>query len=195
MVLVVGLGNPGADYASTRHNVGWWVLERLRERWKAAPAEKSQSYRVWQCEVAGRSVGLVAPQTYMNLSGEALQEWRTAHPEMEIEDLLVIADDVYLPVGRLRLRAAGSSGGHRGLESIEATLGTRDYTRLRIGVGETSSAELKRHVLEAPSDKEAAVLEEAADRAADAVECWVKEGLGPAMNRFNGQEPKEVSES
>lgn len=195
MVLVVGLGNPGADYASTRHNVGWWVLERLRERWKAAPAEKTRSYRVWRCEVAGRSVGLFAPQTYMNLSGEALHEWRTAHPETEIEDLLVIADDVYLPVGRLRLRAAGSAGGHRGLESIEAALGTRDYTRLRMGVGETSSAELKRHVLEAPSDKEAAVLEEAADRAADAVECWVKEGLGPAMNRFNGQESKEVSES
>ncbi len=193
MVLVLGLGNPGADYASTRHNVGWWVLERLQERWNARLSEKTKVYRAWECEVDGRPVGLLAPQTYMNRSGEALDAWRALHPD--IEDLLVIADDVYLPVGRLRLRSGGSAGGHRGLESIEAALQSRDYTRLRIGVGEASSAELKRHVLETPSEKEAAVLEEAALRAADAVECWVKEGLGPAMNRFNGQDPKEVSES
>lgn len=195
MVLVVGLGNPGARYAATRHNMGWWVLERLRQRWNAASAPRTKTYLAWECRVGERSVGLVAPQTYMNLSGGALLEWRASHPETEIEDLLVIVDDVYLPVGKLRLRGGGSSGGHRGLESIEAALQGRDYARLRIGVGETGSAELKRHVTDVPSEQEAAVLEEAADRAAEAVECWVREGLGAAMNRYNGQEPKEVSES
>lgn len=195
MVLVVGLGNPGAGYASTRHNVGWWVLERLGAKWRATPAERTPAYRAWEAEVAGRRIALLGPLTYMNLSGDALRAWWAEHPGVEVEDLLVIADDIYLPVGRLRLRSGGSSGGHRGLESIEEALQSREYARLRIGIGAVESSELKRHVLEVPAADEADALNEAAGRAAEAVECWVAEGLGPAMNRYNGKEPREVSES
>src|SRR5262245_66546298 len=126
----------------------------------------------------------------MNLSGDALGAWRERHgPE---EQLLVVSDDVYLPLGRLRVRAAGSSGGHHGLESIEAAVGGRDYARLRIGVGAAeSSAELREHVLETFAPEEMPALDEAIRRAADAVESWVAEGALGAMNRFNRKEDPE----
>lgn len=134
------------------------------------------------------------PLTFMNLSGEALQEWRARH-SIEPDALLVITDDVYLPLGTLRLRAHGSSGGHRGLESIEQVVGSREYARLRIGVGEAeSSASLREHVLEEFAPEELPALEEAIRLAADAVDCWVSDGTRTAMNRFNRKARKEVSE-
>src|SRR5215831_11296429 len=180
----MGLGNPGERYASTRHNVAWRVLDELAARHSGRDAEGHATYRWRQAAIAGRAVGLLQPLTYMNLSGDALSAWRERHGAEE--QLLVVSDDVYLPLGSVRLRTAGSSGGHRGLESIEATVGGRDYARLRIGVGAAESAEaLKEHVLEEFAPEEMPALEEAVRLAADAVECWVAEGAPGAMNRFN----------
>jgi PTH1 family peptidyl-tRNA hydrolase len=192
--LVLGLGNPGSRYADTRHNVGWNVVERLVSRWRAAPLEAAPEYRAWRAQPAGREVDLMVPLTYMNRSGEALDAWRSRHA-FETGGLLVLVDDVYLPLGRLRVRAAGSSGGHRGLESLEAALGGRDWNRLRIGVGAAVSAgDLREHVLESFGAEEAPAVEALTDRAADAAECWCLDGLTQAMNRFNRSE-EEVSES
>jgi PTH1 family peptidyl-tRNA hydrolase len=192
--LVLGLGNPGRRYARTRHNVGWRVVESLAERWRAVPGETAEAFRSWRAEAHGREVDLVVPLTFMNRSGEALQAWREGHP-FEADGLLVLVADVYLPVGALRLRGRGSSGGHQGLESIEAALGTREYARLRIGIGATESARLRDHVLEEPPEDEEETLTETLVLAADAVECWIGEGLLTAMNRFNRKVRKEVGEA
>ena len=188
MHLVVGLGNPGERYARTRHNVAWAVLDELAARHHAVQAPDHATYRMRQVSIGGRAVELVQPLTYMNLSGDALVAWRG---EREVEpDLLVVSDDVYLPLGVLRVRTSGSTGGHRGLESIEAAVGSSDYARLRIGVGAAeSSAGLREHVLEEVAPEEAPVLEEAVRRAADAVETWVAEGVLATMNEFNRIRP------
>lgn len=195
MALVLGLGNPGERYARTRHNVGWRVLERLVSRWGAEPAERSPLYRAWRAGPAGRTVDLMVPSTFMNLSGDALGAWRERHG-LEPERLLVVVDDIYLRVGALRLRAQGSSGGHRGLDSVERALGGRDYARLRIGVGAAESpGELREHVLDMFTSEEEAVVAETVGLAADAVECWVTDGILVAMNRFNRKVRKEESTS
>jgi peptidyl-tRNA hydrolase, PTH1 family len=194
VALVVGLGNPGARYARTRHNVGWRVVEALAARWRATPLPADPLARGWRAEHAGHEVTLLQPLTFMNVSGEAVGAWWARHGAPE--RMLVVSDDVYLPLGTLRLRAGGSSGGHRGLESIEQALGHRDWPRLRIGVGAAdSSAALREHVLEAFGDDEVAAAEEAVVRAADSVECWLDHGLVAAMNRFNRREPKEETEA
>ena len=195
MHLVVGLGNPGPDYADTRHNLGWWVVERLAQRWSARPHERTAAYRSWIAEFAERPVTLLEPLTYMNVSGEAVRTWREHRGPEAPDGLLVIADDVYLPVGLLRLRPSGASGGHKGLENIEQELGTRDYARLRIGVGAAEGSKLADHVLAEPEGDERRNLEAAADLAADAVEVWMAQGIHSAMNRFNRKATKEVSES
>jgi PTH1 family peptidyl-tRNA hydrolase len=182
--LVVGLGNPGARYTRTRHNVAWTVLDELAARSAARDSPGHPAFRARRATLAGHEVELLQPLTYMNRSGEALAAWRERNgPESE---LLVVTDDVYLPLGHLRLRAGGSTGGHRGLESIAAALGSEDFARLRLGVGAAEdSAALREHVLEEFSPEERPVIEEAIRRAADAVECWAAEGALGAMNRFN----------
>ena len=194
MALVLGLGNPGERYERTRHNVGWRVVEILVARWKASVAESLDAYRSWRAAVAGRDVDLMVPLSLMNRSGEALSAWQGRH-ELPAGALLVVSDDVYLPVGLVRVRARGSSGGHRGLESIEAALGTAEFARLRIGVGEAEDAELREHVLARPSTDEERVIEESLEHAADAVASWVTDGIVVTMNRFNRKAGKEVSES
>jgi peptidyl-tRNA hydrolase, PTH1 family len=182
--LVVGLGNPGERYAPTRHNVAWRVLDTLAARHGAREAGRDTTFRARETTIAERPAVLLQPLTYMNLSGEALGTWRERHGREE--QLLVLSDDVYLPLGHVRVRASGSSGGHRGLESIEAAVGGRDYARLRIGVGTAdSAAELKEHVLEEFAPEELPALEETVRLAADVVECWAAEGVLSAMNRFN----------
>ena len=193
MALVFALGNPGERYAHTRHNVAWRVAEVLRQRWHAEPQESAREYRAWRAEVEGRELELVLPLLFMNASGEALAAWRERH-ELDPQALLVVSDDVYLPVGALRLRAHGSSGGHRGLESIEAFLGSREYPRLRIGVGAVDSEQLREHVLETFEEDEERKMEEVVRAAADAAETWARDGILAAMNRFNRRAPKEVSE-
>lgn len=194
MSLVLGLGNPGPRYARTRHNVGWRVLERLVGRWGATPAGVCDDWRAWRSERAAGSVDLLQPLRYMNASGAALEAWRECHA-LDPAGMLVVVDDVYLPVGRLRLRASGSSGGHRGLESLEQVVGS-DFARLRIGVGAAGDpAALREHVLDEFDVEEETVVDETLERAADAVECWVAEGSLAAMNRFNRRNRREEPES
>ena len=199
-MLVLGLGNPGRSYAHTRHNAGWDVVERLVARWKAGPEETTRTYRAWHAAPGDREVDLLVPLTFMNASGEALVEWRERRT-LAPEELLVVVDDVYLPLGRLRLRTSGSSGGHNGLASVEEALGTRGFSRLRIGVGAAASAaELRDHVLDGWEEDELPGIEDALGRATDAVECWCLEGPTQAMNLFNrfnrsDESEEEVQES
>jgi PTH1 family peptidyl-tRNA hydrolase len=191
---VVGLGNPGERYARTRHNVAWWVLDELARRHAVSHAETFTTAHARRIRIADREVELLQPLTFMNLSGEAL----TASRERDgLEDgLLVVTDDVYLPLGMLRVRASGGSGGHRGLESIEAAVGSPDYNRLRIGVGAAEgSAALREHVLEEFAPEDMPALEAAVRRAADCVEIWVAEGALGAMNQFNRRVRQEESET
>ena len=194
MRLVVGLGNPGGRYAGTRHNVAWQVLDELARRWGARKIGANAFYTAREAEVAGDTVVLMQPLTFMNRAGEAVDAWQH-EPREPAADLMVVGDDVYLPLGALRIRARGSSGGHRGLESVERALGHRDFARLRIGVGAAeSSASLREHVLTEFTAEERTRIDEAAGKAADAVECWVAEGIQAAMNRFNRRTVKEVPE-
>ena len=194
MRLVVGLGNPGGRYAGTRHNVAWQVLDELARRWCAKDVETTPVYVARRADVAGDTVVLMQPLTFMNNAGDAVDAWQQG-PQGPAAELLVVGDDVYLPVGALRVRARGSSGGHRGLESIERAMGHRDFARIRIGVGAAeSSADLREHVLAGFTAEEQTLVDETAAKAADAVECWVAEGVIAAMNRFNRKAGKEVRE-
>jgi PTH1 family peptidyl-tRNA hydrolase len=195
VALLLGLGNPGPRYLLTRHNMGWLVLDVLADRWSARALEKTGTYEAVRATVDGRDVILMKPLTYMNLSGAALTEWRSRHA-LEGRDLLAIADDVYLPLGIVRVRERGSSGGHRGLESIENALDSVEFARLRVGVGAAGNgAELGEHVLETFEESEESAVQDAILEAADAAECWVREGPTAAMNRFNKRVRKEVPES
>jgi PTH1 family peptidyl-tRNA hydrolase len=185
--LIVGLGNPGAEYARTRHNAGFLLAERLAGRWHVNWAyEKKFNARVARVERGGRRVLLCEPQTYMNSSGEAVGPL-IAFYRIPPGRLLVAVDDADLPLGEIRLRAGGSSGGHHGLESIERHLGTRDFARQRIGIGRTADArEITGYVLGRFSPAEAAVMDKVLMVAADQVECWLSAGIHKAMSQFNG---------
>ena len=191
---MVGLGNPGRRYAGTRHNVAWEVLDELADRWHAGPGEGTPVFTTRRAAVGAETVELMQPLTFMNLAGEALGAWREVTPVGD-DALLVVSDEVYLPVGTLRLRSGGSSGGHRGLESIEQALGHQRFARLRLGVGAAESGTgLKEHVLDRFASEERTRMDEAVREAADAVECWVADGILAAMNRFNRKVGKEVQE-
>ena len=194
--LIVGLGNPGAEYAGTRHNAGFMVVERLAGRWRAKWAldDKFMS-RLAKVERDGRRLMLGQPQTYMNQSGEAVGKL-TKYFRIPLERLLAVVDDADLPLGEIRLRRQGSSGGHRGLESIEQHLGSREYARLRVGIGRAPGAarEITDHVLGRFTAEESALLKKVLDRAADQIECWLKDGIAKAMSQFNGAAQGSESE-
>ena len=186
--LIVGLGNPGTEYARTRHNAGFLLVKRLAKRWQAGWALDAKfKSRLARTERAGQKLMLCQPQTFMNLSGGAVGKL-VDYFQVPLGRLLPVVDDADLPLGEIRMRSQGSSGGHHGLESIEQRLATREFARLRIGIGRTASAgrEITDHVLGRFSVGEAELLEKVLDRAADQVECWVAEGIGKAMSRFNG---------
>ena len=187
MKLVAGLGNPGARYRGTRHNVGFEVLDELASRhgttFDAALADALQAR--WR---TGDGVLLVKPLTYMNLSGEAIAAL-VRYYRIDTSDVLIVCDDVNLPLGRLRVRAGGSDGGHNGLKSVALHFGTTDYARLRIGVGRGDARrDLAAHVLAGFDADEAAGVREAITRSADAIDLWTREGVAPVMNTFNRQE-------
>lgn len=186
--LIVGLGNPGAEYARTRHNAGFLVVERLAGRWQTKWAlEPKFAARLARAERDGRRLMLCQPQTYMNSSGEAVGRLKEYY-RVPLTRLLVVVDDADLPLGEIRLRPQGSSGGHHGLESVEQHAQTRSYPRLRIGIGRTSAEarEITGHVLSRFRAEEAALLENVLERAADQVECWLDAGIGKAMSQYNG---------
>jgi PTH1 family peptidyl-tRNA hydrolase len=187
MKLVAGLGNPGERYRGTRHNVGFDVIDALVRRHgltlETAPVPALQAK--WRPAGAPEAVWLMRPLTFMNLSGEAVGGL-VRYYKLAIEDLLVVCDDVNLPLGRLRIRGSGTEGGHNGLRSVASHLGTIDYARLRIGVGRGDARrDLANHVLARFEPDEQAGMEDAVSRAADAVETWVSDGLAVTMNRFN----------
>jgi peptidyl-tRNA hydrolase, PTH1 family len=187
LYLIVGLGNPGADYARTRHNAGFLVAERLAERWRAPwNYEKKFNARLARADRDGRRALLCEPQTYMNASGEAVGAV-VAFYQVPLAGLLIVVDDADLPLGELRLRPAGSSGGHHGLESVEQHLGTREYARLRIGIGRQAGArEITGYVLGRFSSTEAALADKVLTAASDQVETWLDAGIQKAMSQFNG---------
>jgi len=185
--LIVGLGNPGTEYARTRHNVGFMVTEELARRWRVDwTAQKKFHARMARAELQeGRSL-LCQPQTFMNASGEAVGSVKDFY-QVALSRLLVVVDDADLSLGQIRLRPGGSSGGHHGLESIEQRLGTRDYARLRIGIGRQSDArEITGHVLGRFSSTEATLLSKVITVAADQIETWHAAGIQKAMSQFNG---------
>lgn len=186
---MIGLGNPGPDYARTRHNVGFRVLELLAARSGAAFAmDAALSARIAFATIADVPCALLAPQTFMNRSGESVQaalaRWPALVPE---RDLLVVFDDLDLPVGRLRIRPGGSAGGHRGMADIARALGQDEIPRLRFGIGHpgTALAVIDWVLQPFSADEEAERLPAALARAADAVEGVIGEGLVAAMGRFN----------
>lgn len=185
--LIVGLGNPGAEYAHTRHNAGFMLADLLARRWNADwNYEKKFQSRLAKTERDGKRLILCEPQTFMNLSGIAVGAV-VRFLQLPLPQLLVAVDDADLPLGEIRLRPGGSSGGHHGLESIEQHLGTREYARLRIGIGRKDSRrEISGHVLGRLNASEMAVMEQVLARAADQVECWLAHGLPKAMSLFNG---------
>jgi peptidyl-tRNA hydrolase, PTH1 family len=186
MKLIVGLGNPGPKYRQTRHNVGFVTLDELARRhdatFESAPAEAMMA----RVRRFAEPVLFVKPLTFMNLSGHAVGDL-ARYFRVEMPDLLVVADDANLPLGRLRARARGSDGGHNGLKSIIAQLGTQEFARLRIGVGRgIAERDLADHVLSRFEPGEQDEIAAAIARAADAAELFVTDGIGEVMNRING---------
>lgn len=188
MKIIVGLGNPGRRYESTPHNLGFQVADELARRWSLGFREvRLARAEVADGRVAGQAALLVKPQTFMNLSGEAVSVL-TRQRELAADDLLVITDDVALPIGRLRLRPRGSHGGHNGLRSIVERLGHEDFARLRVGIQPPWPVDdLAEYVLSKLPPLERGQLGEMVGVAADAAEAWVREGSGPTADRFNGQ--------
>ncbi len=190
MKLVAGLGNPGDQYRGTRHNVGFEVVDALAKRagagFETAPANALQAK--WRHPDG--LVILTKPLTFMNLSGGAIRALCHFY-KVDTPDLLVVCDDVNLPLGRLRARASGTEGGHNGLRSVAETFGTIEYARLRVGVGRGDDRrDLADHVLARFEPDELPGIETAITRAADAVEAWVSRGMPAVMNEFNRQEDK-----
>jgi PTH1 family peptidyl-tRNA hydrolase len=183
----VGLGNPGPEYERTRHNAGFLLADRLAERWGLGSFRRGERARVASGQLNGTAVSIVKPQTYMNRSGAALAPLRALSGFDPAAHLLVLVDDVALPVGKFRLRGAGSAGGHNGLKSIEGALQQQDYARLRIGVGPKPPEfdDLADFVLGEFSPEEYRIVTELLDPMADAVEGWLAEGIERAMTRFN----------
>ena len=187
MHLIVGLGNPGADYAKTRHNAGFLLVEKLAEQWQAGwTNERKFQARVARAECASKKVLLAEPQTFMNLSGEAVGALVQFY-QLPLEKILVVVDDADLPLGEIRLRPGGGTGGHHGLESVTQHLGSKDFARLRIGIGRKNEArEITGHVLGKFGADESALLEKVLERAANQMAYWLDAGLQKAMNQFNG---------
>lgn len=190
MKVILGLGNPGRQYEATRHNVGWWLVDHLADVWRFDGWKRNGEAMVTTATVHGVRVRLIKPLTYMNLSGRVLRSYLRRPFWTPAKDLLIVVDEVALPVGRYRLRARGSAGGHNGLRSVEATIGNQEYPRLRIGVG--------------PSEERKGIYEDLADfvlapfarderddvvallpKLENAVELWMREGIERAMNAHN----------
>jgi PTH1 family peptidyl-tRNA hydrolase len=190
--LIAGLGNPGARYRGTRHNVGFAVVDELVRRHAGGTFTSAPANAVYaRARSLGEGALFVKPLTFMNLSGQAVREL-LRYFRIEPADLLVVTDDVHLPLGRLRARARGTAGGHNGLKSIIAELGTLELARLRVGVGRGDARrDLADHVLDRFDADEQAVVDEAVTRAADAAEMFAVEGIDRTMNVFNRSEESD----
>lgn len=195
MKVVVGLGNPGRKYENTRHNIGWEVLGVLARRWNAGKPQVRFESEVCEIMLGGEKTLLVAPLTYMNLSGRAVGKLRDFY-KLESDAFAVVCDDMNLPTARLRWRASGSHGGQKGLLDICRHLGTKDVARLRIGIGRPPGRQdPSDYVLGRFSKAEREEIDIAVEVAADSVELWVKEGTTAAMNQYNRKPQDEENPS
>jgi len=188
--VILGLGNPGREYAATRHNVGWWLIDHLADVWHFDRWKKDGDSLVANGTVNGTKARLVKPQTFMNLSGQALKNYVRRPFWSAPKDLLVVVDEVQLPVGRYRIRARGSAGGHNGLKSVEQALGTQDYARLRIGVGPSEERkgiykDLADFVLAPFARDERDDVLALLPQLTATTETWLSEGVEKAMNLHN----------
>jgi PTH1 family peptidyl-tRNA hydrolase len=192
MKLIVGLGNPGRGYAHNRHNIGFVCLNHFARKQGIRFDRKQGKARTGTGEVAGSKVLLARPQTYMNLSGQSVSRLMKKF-NINLNDLLVIHDDLDLPLGKIRLRHGISSGGHKGIDSIISSLGSQDFTRLRVGIGrptteglaEISEADIIAYVLSNFTPEEKQIVVQVIPRASEAIYCLLTEGLVVAMNKYN----------
>ncbi len=184
MKIVAGLGNPGAGYAGTRHNAGYMVVDRIAASGQAQFRASKFKAESAETRIGAERVLLLKPRTYMNLSGQAVAGAALFY-KVEPSGVLVVMDDMDLPLGKLRARPGGGSGGHKGLLSVMAELGTEDVPRLKIGIGRDPARGGAEFVLGRFSGEEAGLVDSAVARACDAVSAWVTEGIDSCMNRFN----------
>ncbi|MHB1033118.1 MAG: aminoacyl-tRNA hydrolase [Pirellulales bacterium] len=185
MKLVVGLGNPGRKYEGTRHNIGFMVLAELARKYGTSRPKANFQGETVEATVEGMKAVLLCPHTFMNLSGTSVVRARDFY-KLEDKDLLVVCDDLNLPLGKLRVRACGSSGGQKGLDDIIRCLGSEEFGRLRIGIGSQPPGwDAADYVLSRFAKQERPDIEEAVWRAADAVALWAREGIENCMNRYN----------
>ena len=195
MKAIIGLGNPGMKYAGTRHNIGFDAVTAIADKYNLSINNKKFKGVYADGHIAGEKVLLVQPQTFMNLSGECVREVVDFY-KLNPDEIIIICDDINLDVGRLRIRKKGSAGGHNGLKNIIAHLGTEEFPRIRVGVGEkTEGWDLADYVL-ARFDKDSEpVIREALANVVGAVETWISEGIDAAMNRFNVSAKKKEESS
>ena len=190
MKVILGLGNPGRQYEATRHNVGWWVLDHLADVWHFEGWKRDGESLVSNGTIAGARTRLIKPLTYMNLSGAVLRNYLRRPFWAPPKDLLVVVDEVQLPVGRYRIRARGSAGGHNGLKSVEMAIGNQEYPRLRIGVGPSEERKKVYHdladfVLAPFARDERDEIISLLPRISATIETWAREGTERAMNAHN----------
>ena len=184
-MVVVGLGNPGSKYAETRHNIGFWSIERIAAEHSIDVSARNKATVVGEGVIAERRVVLVRPKTFVNRSGEAAK-YLLARYRISSDKLLIIYDDINLPLGKLRLRARGSAGGHNGIRSIIETLGSEEFPRLRIGIGRPPAGQDQiSYVIGAMSPEERQVADEMLEMVTQAVSAILTDGIDAAMSRFN----------
>lgn len=184
-LIVVGVGNPEPRYQKTPHNVGFWCVDRLAERHELTLKRAHRTTRLAEGEVEGYRMALARPRTYVNRTGDAVR-YLLARYKVTRERLLIVSDDIALPPGKIRLRPRGTAGGHNGIRSVIEALGTEEFARLRIGVGQPpDGADQIGYLLSEMEPEQRRQVEEAVDTAADAVACLLTDGITEAMNRFN----------
>lgn len=193
MKLVVGLGNPGSRYHGTRHNVGFAVVDLLAEGPHAGRSQTRFQAEIAELNEEGQKLLLVKPQTFMNLSGRSVRQLVDFY-QLPLDEVLVVCDDINLPLGKLRVRARGTHGGHNGLRDIQQHLGTTEYARLRIGVGAPPQEDAVDHVLGRFRPSERDVIDDAVRAAAQAVIVWAQQGVETCMNQFNAEPKKKNAE-
>jgi PTH1 family peptidyl-tRNA hydrolase len=185
MKLIVGLGNPGRDYANNRHNVGFKCVDLFAREHGISLTQRGARSKLGTGEVANIRIALAKPQTFMNLSGEAVAALIRRY-KVSTKDIIVVYDDLDLPLGKIRIRENGSSGGHNGLKSIIARLGTQDFPRIRVGIAPVEEdADAIEHVLSDFTPEEKTVMKEVYPRVAAAIHCLLTEGIAAAMNKYN----------
>ena len=189
MKLIVGLGNPGTKYERTRHNLGFAVVDALAKRWAIETIREKFHAFFGDGAVRGQRVVLLKPTTFMNRSGQAVMAAGRFY-QAEREDLLVVSDDLALPLGRIRVRSGGSAGSHNGLQDVIDRVGFSDFARLRVGI-DAPRGDPSAYVLSRFGPDELPVVERVVETATDAVECWIEHGATEAMNRFNATENRD----